>query len=81
MDEPQTCNGKPAGFAVVRNYAPARIEHELLARVLELVGPAAARDRMQAADMFDQSLPAVSTVTGSESIEHQHQPHALEPAA
>lgn len=81
MDETQTCKGKSARIAVVRNYAPARIEHELLARVLELVGPAAARDWMQAADLFDRSVPARSTVAGSESIEHQHQPHALEPAA
>lgn len=29
--------GKDAGFAVVRNYAPARIERELLAQVFDIV--------------------------------------------
>jgi len=81
MEEIQTCIDNHAGFAVIRNYAPARIERELLARVLELIGPGSASERMQSADLFDPCLPNGRSVVGGESMEHQNQPLAQEPAA
>jgi hypothetical protein len=81
MDETQFCHQKHAGFAVVRNYAPARIEHELLARVLGILGPGPGSERLEPADMFGWSAPVACTTVGSESMEHQRQPLALEPAA
>jgi hypothetical protein len=37
MDVAIKRGGTDAGFAVIRNYAPARIERELLAQVFDLV--------------------------------------------
>jgi hypothetical protein len=37
MDVAIKRSGKDAGFAVIRNYAPARIERELLAQVFDIV--------------------------------------------
>ena len=37
MDVAIKRGGKGAGFAVIRNYAPARIERELLAQVFDIV--------------------------------------------
>ena len=37
MDVAIKRSSKDAGFAVIRNYAPARIERELLAQVFDIV--------------------------------------------
>lgn len=37
MDAAIKRGGKDAGFAVIRNYAPARIERQLLAQVFDIV--------------------------------------------
>lgn len=37
MDVAIKRSSKDAGVAVIRNYAPARIEHELLAQVFDIV--------------------------------------------
>ena len=37
MDVAIKSGSKDAGFAVIRNYAPARIERELLAQVFDIV--------------------------------------------
>jgi hypothetical protein len=37
MDVAIKRGGEDAGFAVIRNYAPARIERELLAQVFDIV--------------------------------------------
>jgi hypothetical protein len=37
MDVAIKHGGKNAGFAVIRNYAPARIERQLLAQVFDIV--------------------------------------------
>jgi hypothetical protein len=37
MDAAINRGGRDAGFAVIRNYAPARIERELLAQIFDIV--------------------------------------------
>lgn len=52
---------KDAGFAVIRNYAPARIEHELLAQVFDIV---------QQRELLRDSTS--TAVTGDDSASNSH---------
>jgi len=52
---------KDAGFAVTRNYAPARIERELLAKVFDIV---------QQRELLRDSTSA--GVTGDDSASNSH---------
>lgn len=72
---------KEARFAVVRNYQPARIEHELLVQVFEIVGRGAA-DQITVADddkvpiqTLSDCLPQPHLATAGCEIEALHDRH------
>ena len=72
MDVAIKRGGKDAGFAVIRNYAPARIEHELLAQVFDIVQQG---ELLHAAssDHFHSVLDSASTAaTGDSSVSSSH---------
>lgn len=62
--------GKDAGFAVVRNYAPARIERELLAQVFDIVQQGEPL-RVASSDHSDSVLDSISTAASSDDSASQ----------
>lgn len=62
MDVAIKRGGKDAGFAVIRNYAPARIERELLAQVFDIVQHG---DPLHVASLNHSDLVSDSTLTAS----------------
>ena len=76
-----------AGFAVIRNYQPARIERELLAQVFEIVGRGTG-DRFEPstncpkpAVVTTDGLPEIGRETAASGVEVGSQPNALEAVA
>ena len=72
MDVAIKRGSKDAGFAVIRNYAPARIERELLAQVFDIVQQGAPL-HVASSDHSDSVLDSASTVaTGDDSASNFH---------
>jgi hypothetical protein len=72
MDVAIKRGGKNASFAVIRNYAPARIERELLAQVFDIVQQGE-RLHVASSDQFDSVPdPASTAATGDNSALNSH---------
>lgn len=72
MDVGLKRGGKDAGFAVIRNYAPARIERELLAQVFDIVQQGEPL-HVASSDHSDSVLNATSTAAiGDDSGSKSH---------
>lgn len=63
---------KDAGFAVIRSYAPARIEHELLAQVFDIVQPGEPL-RVASSSHFDSVLGSTSTAAVGDGLASESQ--------
>jgi hypothetical protein len=65
MDVAINRGGKDAGFAVIRNYVPARIERELLAQVFDIVQQGAPL-YVASSGQSDSVLDSTSTVAADD---------------
>ncbi len=74
MDVAIKRSGKGAGFAVIRNYAPARIERELLAQVFDIIQQREPLhvDSSDHSDLLRESTSTVSTDDHSSSNAHDN---------
>jgi hypothetical protein len=87
MDAGSKRGRNDAGFAVTRDYQPARIERELLSQVFEIVGRGTG-DRFEPsancpkpAVMSTDGLPKIDRETAASGVEAGLQPNALEAVA
>jgi hypothetical protein len=67
MDVAIKRSSKDAGFAVIRNYAPARIERELLAQVFDIVQQGAPL-HVAPSGQSDSALDSASTAATSDDL-------------
>lgn len=87
MDVAIKRGGKDAGFAVIRNYAPARIERELLAHVFDIVQqgvPLHVATSNHSDSVLDSTLTATigdDSASNAQGHGHDDQRVALEAAA
>ncbi|HUG67011.1 MAG TPA: hypothetical protein VMM76_04635 [Pirellulaceae bacterium] len=74
MDVAIKRSSKDAGFAVIRNYAPARIERELLAQVFDIVQHREPLhvDSSAHSDLFRESTSTATTDDDSASNAHDN---------